>query len=403
LTSGKEVIALEKRRIVFKFGGKSLSEGEKAKQLAEKILSELKAGKQIAIVVSAVGNTTDKLIEYSNEACGGNVSRKDLDEILAMGERTSARLFTAILKAKGVNAKYLDPSDSDWPIITDENFGNANPIMDKCMPKIRGKLEQLFNENIVPVIPGFIGKTSRGEVTTLGRGGSDTTAFLVAKAIGASEVIIVTDVAGILSADPKIVPNPKTISKIDVEKLANLCDFGAKFIHRKALKFMDGSFKVRITSYKNSKLNEGGTIIQTTVPKPEDYISAENPLLACLTIVPEKALDVWRIVPKVFRAAEKNKIQILMFSADADSLTLYVYDADAERAAKVLHSKLIADGRINCLFALAVKRGIKWTKLLGVEIENFHEKMEALKDCREKLFGVITAASNIHFFTASGV
>jgi aspartokinase len=195
----------------------------------------------------------------------------------------------------------------------------------------------------------------------------------------------------------------KTISKIDVEKLANLCDFGAKFIHRKALKFMDGSFKVRITSYKNSKLNEGGTIIQTTVPKPEDYISAENPLLACLTIVPEKSLDVWRIVPKVFRAAEKNKIQILMFLADADSLTLYVYDADAERAAKVLHSKLIADGRINCLFALAVKRGIKWTKLLGVEIENFHKEMEALKNSREKLFGVLTAASNFLFFTASGV
>jgi len=86
---------------VFKFGGKSLSEGKKAKQLAEKILSELKAGKQIAIVVSALGNTTDTLIEYSNEACGGNVSRKDLDEILGMGERTSARLFTAALRAKG--------------------------------------------------------------------------------------------------------------------------------------------------------------------------------------------------------------------------------------------------------------------------------------------------------------
>ena len=386
---------------MFKFGGKSLSEGKKAKQLAEKILSELKAGKQIAIVVSAIGNTTDTLIEYSNEACGGNVSRKDLDEILAMGERTSARLFTAALRAKGVNAKYLDPSDSDWPIITDENFGNANPIIDKCIPKIRGKLEQLFNENVVPVIPGFIGKTSRGEVTTLGRGGSDTTAFLVAKAISANEVVIVTDVAGILSADPKIVPDPKTISKIDVEKLANLCDFGAKFIHRKTLKFLDGSFKVRITSYKNSKLDEGGTIIQTMASK--DYTSAENSALACITIVPEKSSDIWRIVPKVFRVAEKNKIQILMFSADADSLTLYVCDADAERAAKVLHSKLMAGKWTNCFFALAVKRGIKWTKLSGVEMENFHKEMEALRNCCEKLFGVLTVASNIHFFTEASI
>ena len=136
---------------------------------------------------------------------------------------------------------------------------------------------------------------------------------------------------------------------------------------QKALKFLDGYFKVRISSYKNSKLDKVRKIMQTTVPKPKDYISTENLLLARLTIVPEKSSDIWKIVPKVFRAAEKNKIQILMFSADADSLTLHVYNADAERATKVLHLKLMIDGRINCLFALAVKRGIKWTKLLGLK------------------------------------
>ncbi|MBS7637236.1 hypothetical protein KEJ37_07945 [Candidatus Bathyarchaeota archaeon] len=158
---------INNNRIVFKLGGKSISDGEKAKKLAEKVLFKLKTGKQIAIVVSATGDTTDLLIRYCEKACGGKVSKKDLDEIVAMGERTSARLFAATLKAQGANTKFLDPSDIDWPIITDDNFGDANPLESECLPKIRSKLEQLFNENIIPVMPGFIGKTLRGEITTL--------------------------------------------------------------------------------------------------------------------------------------------------------------------------------------------------------------------------------------------
>lgn len=380
-----------------KFGGKSLSKGERAKHLAEKVLLELKTGKKIAIVVSAMGNTTDTLIEYSGKACGEKISPKDLDEILAMGERTSARLFAAALKAQGINAKFLDPADKDWPIITDDDFGNANPIKDECIPKIRNKLEQLFNENIVPVVPGFIGKTSRGEITTLGRGGSDTTAFLVAKAIGASEVIIITDVKGIMSVNPKIVPNPKAIDKIDAEKLMNLCDFDNKFIHRKALKFLDGSFKVKITSYKSKRLEEEGTIIQGTVR--EDDASTENTLLACLTMIADKSSDIWKAIPNVLEVITQNRIPILMFLADADSLTLYVHDKEAKKVAKILHSTLMSNRRENKALAMAVKRGIVWTKLSGVEIENIYKEMEALKNCQEKLFGVLTIASHIHFFT----
>lgn len=379
-----------------KFGGKSLAEGEKAKQLAEKLLLELER-KQMVIVVSAIGNTTDALIDYSNKACGEKISPKDLDEILAMGERTSARLFTAALKAQGINAKFLDPVDKDWPIITDNNFGNANPIKDECIPKIRNKLEKLFNEKTVPVIPGFIGKTSRGEITTLGRGGSDTTAFLVAKAIGASEVIILTDVKGIMSVDPKIVPNSKAIDKIDAEKLMNLCDFGNKFIHRKALKFLDGSFKVKITSYESDKLEKEGTIILGAIR--EDNASTENTLLACLTIVADKPSNIWKAIPKVFEVITRNRIPVLMFLADTDSLTLYVHDGEVEKAAKILHSNLISTRKENKVLAIAVKRGISWTKLSGVEIENVYREMENLKNCREKLFGVLTIASNIHFLT----
>ncbi len=378
-----------------KFGGKSLSEGEKAKKLAEKVLLELKNGKQIVIVASAIGNTTDTLIEYSAKACDEKISPKDLDEILAMGERTSARLLTAALKAQGINAKFLDPSDNDWPIITDDNFENANPIIDECIYKIQNKLEQLFSENVVPVIPGFIGKTLRGEITTLGRGGSDTTAFLVAKAMGASEVILVTDVRGIMSVDPKIVPDSRIIDKIDAEKLANLCDFGNKFIHRKALKFLDGSFKVKITSYEGKILGVEGTIIHGTIPKNNAF--TENTLLACLTVVTEKSSNIWELIPDIFKVITQYRIPVLMFLADTDSLTLYVHDKEAEKTVKILHSMVMSTRRENKVLVMAVKRRIAWTKISGVEIENIYKEIEALKTCRKKLFGVLTIASNIHF------
>ncbi|MEM3566582.1 MAG: hypothetical protein QXK18_06900 [Candidatus Bathyarchaeia archaeon] len=380
-----------------KFGGKSLSDGEKAKKLAGKVFLELKSGKQIAIVVSAIGNTTDTLIEYSGKACSANVSSKDLDEILAMGERTSARLFTAALKAQGINAKFLDPSDDDWPIITDDNFGNANPIINECIYKIRSKLGQLLNENVVPVIPGFVGKTSRGEITTLGRGGSDTTAFLVARAIGASEVIIVTDVKGIMSADPKIVPNPKVIDKIDAEKLANLCDLGTKFIHRKALKFLDGCFTVKITNYDGEKLNGNGTIVQGTISRTNS--SPEKSLLACLTLVVEKSSNIWEVIPNVSKIITQNRIPVLMLLADSDSLTLYVHDEEAEKVARILHSKLMSAGGKNKVLAMAVKRRLLWAKISGAEMGNIYKELEALKTCREKICGVTTIASNIHLLT----
>ncbi len=355
---GRRVKLLDNRnsnkRVVFKLGGKSISDGEKAKKLAEKVLLELKTGKQIAVVVSAAGDTTDMLIRYCEKACGEKVSKKDLDEILAMGERTSARLFAATLKAQGANTKFLDPSDIDWPIITDDNFGDANPLESECLPKIRSKLEQLFNENVIPLMPGFIGKTLRGEVTTLGRGGSDTTAFLVAKAIGAGEVIIVTDVAGILYADPKIVPNPKIIERIDAEKLANLCDVGAKFIHKKSLKFLDGSFRVKVTSYKSNKLNEG-TIIQGFIHGND--VSRENMAMACITMVAEKSSEIWNILSKALEIIKRNNVAVLALTADPYSLKLYVQDAKAEKAAKILHSKLVSDIRGDFL-ALAIKRGI---------------------------------------------
>jgi aspartate kinase len=380
--------------VVVKLGGKALSEGERARQLAGKINFELKDGRKVVVIVSAVGDTTDRLIDYSAKACNGEISPKDLDEILAMGERTSARIFTAALKAYGVNAKFLDPLDGDWPIITDENFGNANPIEDECISRIRSKIEKMFSENITPVVPGFIGKTKHGEITTLGRGGSDITAFLVGKAIGASEVLLVTDVEGILSADPKIVSNPEKIKEISAEKLMYLCDVGNKFLHRKALKFLDGSFKVRVASYKCERLDHEGTLIKGFADK--NSISKRDKLLAALTILIEDASDISEVCSIILQATARNKIAVLMLTADVNALILYVRDKDAQKTARILHSDLLSNGKGKIL-SIAVKRGIAWTKVSCVEKENIRKEINRnVENLRGKLFSVFTIASNIH-------
>jgi len=251
--------------VVIKFGGTSLSDGVKIKNLAKATVQELRKGKKIVAVGSAMGKTKDTLIEHFLKACENRKVMHELDDVASRGERISARLFAAALRTCGANAKYFDPSDANWPIITDTQFGNANPILKECISRIKRTILPLLEKGIIPVIPGFIGRTLKGEVTTLGRGGSDVTAFVLARAIKADEVLLVTDVDGVMTVDPKIVANSKVIKNIHARKLMNICDSDTKFIHRKALKLFDGSFKARIIR-NNKMLDTEGTVINGSFP-----------------------------------------------------------------------------------------------------------------------------------------
>ncbi|RLG98079.1 aspartate kinase, partial [Candidatus Bathyarchaeota archaeon] len=168
-------------RVVVKFGGTSLADGLKISKAAEMVAKESRRGTEIAVVVSAMGRTTDHLIATAEEACGGRVSSRDLDDIMAMGELTSARIFAAALRARGLKSRMIDPYDPEWPIITDGSFTKAKPILPLCEAAIRDHIQPLLRRGVIPVVPGFIGKTREGAITTLGRGGSDVTAFVLAR------------------------------------------------------------------------------------------------------------------------------------------------------------------------------------------------------------------------------
>ena len=207
--------------IVAKFGGTSVGNGSRIKKAAQSVVNEYMKGNQVVVVVSAVNKTTDELIGLSNDAIGSSLTDKQKAEIMAMGELTSARVFSATIESLGVKSEFIDPYNELWPIITDSNSLEAKIDFSSTNKKING-IQELINQGIIPVICGFLGRGPSGEITTLGRGGSDISAFLIGHCLNANEVIIVTDVEGVMSTDPNKIEEAELLEEISVEEMRDL-------------------------------------------------------------------------------------------------------------------------------------------------------------------------------------
>jgi len=359
---------------------------------AEAVSCEYSAGVRVVVIVSAVGNTTDTLLDLTNGRSG--IVETDRDDILAMGERTSARIFAASLKARGIQARYFDPSDKDWPIITDERFSNANPLREQCITRIRRYVAPLLSEGVVPVIAGFIGRTRDGRISTLGRGGSDTTALLLAKALEAEEVVLVTNARGIMSGDPKIVKDARLLKTIDIRSLVGIADSGTKFIHRKALRYKDPSINIRVVSHNSSNLRSQGTII-TGEPLPALDVKVHNPHpVASLTLVGKGLPKNPNLTRQAIRIVQRN---LLAVSEDSDSMILYVSDDSlTERQIARLHAKIVESPSG---VALATRRGLSLITVRGVGLEDTPGVVARISDALRSndinIFGILTITSSV--------
>jgi len=318
----------------------------------------------------------------------------DRDDILAMGERTSARIFAASLKSRGIQARYFDPSDKDWPIITDDKFSKANPLPSACIDRIKRYVKPLLGEGIVPVVGGFIGRTRDGRISTLGRGGSDTTALLMAKALGADEVVLVTNADGIMSGDPKLIRQPRLLKKIDMRTLLGIADSGTKFIHRKALKFKDPNINVRVVSHTAGDLRAPGTVI-TGEPIAELEVKVHNPdPVASVTLVGKSLPRNPNLMKQVTEIARRN---LLAVSQDADSAILYLNEtASLKREIAALHKAVLQhQGGL----ALAVRTGTTLITVKGVGLEETPgvtaRISETLRVNNINIFGILTITSSV--------
>lgn len=246
-----------KSLVVIKIGGSCLTNGEELDRLINKIKKLNESSLMPIVVVSAVSGLTDLLLNFIGDA--KNNGHPDLvDGVLAQGEITSAKLLDLKLNSMGIHARAILP-DEEFPIMTNENHGDADILVSQTRDKLRRVLLPLLNKNIVPIVPGFIGITHRGKITTLGRGGSDTTAAAIGASIDAIEVVLLKDVDGLFDIDPKK-GNAKLIPKIHASEALKMSLSGAKVIHHKAF-LVKGSTPIRIVNKNEEDMFKKGTLI----------------------------------------------------------------------------------------------------------------------------------------------
>lgn len=377
---------------IVKFGGSSVATAEKIKNAARLVSEHVRKGKKTIVVVSAMGRTTDELMQLANST--GNVTPQHLDEILSMGERTSARVLTAALAAQGIKVDFVDIEKPEWPLITDGDFGDAKILLEETRPRVLRLLAERMHELDALVIPGFIGKTRKGEITTIGRGGSDTTAFVIADALNTKQVILVSDVSGIMSADPKLVDSPKRIDEIEVKKLVGLADSGLKFLHKKALSHKPRGTDVKLIGNQSRSLDAGGTIIRGSMKDVEiDIISADA---SAITIVGEGISSNPALLAEMLSAFKHEDGGILGMAANSDNLVFYVHSHASERVCKKLHS-LVAENRET--MGLALRSGLALIMINGISLQetpgSISRAATLLRDAGVNIFGQYTVMSEI--------
>ncbi len=314
-------------RAVIKFGGADLATSEKIARAARLVVES--PYNEIVVVVSAMGKMTDNLIDAMAQL--GNVRDEDYAEIVSMGERASARVFCSALRAMGAKAELFDPANANWPVITDSRFRDAKPDLEKTAALTQEFLAPLLG-SAIPVICGFLGKDSNGNVTTLGRGGSDTTALLLAKCLGADEIILVKDTGGVLSADPKIVADTRLLDNLDIHEMFDLAQGGAKIVKPEALKYKLPNQKLRIISFASDSLAVGGTEITGSFSPNSAEMESHNGLLA-INVVCEVNAENLR---EVFDVLHQNAVYGV--SSGRRSITVFTSDGNVHQVINRLHS-----------------------------------------------------------------
>lgn len=287
--------------VVQKFGGTSVVTEELRTKIADKVIQTKLSGKYPVVVVSAIGRkgdsyATDTLISLSNSIYPESSSR-ELDLIMSCGEIISAVLMANTIKSKGHAAIALTGFQAG--IITNSDYGNAEVI--KVNPK---KIVDILKSGKIPVVTGFQGITEKGDITTLGRGGSDTTAVILGEALKAEVVEIFTDVDGVMTADPRLVPEANVIDTLCYEEIYQMAKDGAKVIHPKAVEIAQRSNI--ILKVKNTFTNSDGTTINNQHIYPNIKKSKGNS--ECLITAIAHKNDIVQVIIDIDNDDKKNKV-----------------------------------------------------------------------------------------------
>jgi aspartate kinase len=386
-------------RLVMKFGGTAINSADKVRHIASLIKSQKEKGNnEIVGVISAARGMTDKIssiplnIKISNkqfitdflkntrythiniidnaiknerlknEARSvlsllikelediltgvlllGEITPKSLDYLMSFGERLSTPIVSFALRDIGLLSEYLTGKEAG--ILTDSNFGEARPLMDTTRLRVVHKIEPLLSSNVIPLVTGFIGADQNGNITTIGRGGSDYTATIIASSLDADEVWFLGDVDGLMTADPKIVSEAKVIREVSFAEAMEMALFGAKYMHPRALEpVIDTKIPVRI---RNAfKVNHLGTLISQNLTKTSQKtvksISAIRHT-ALIDVSGGGMVGAPGTAAKIFDALAKNRVNIMMISQSPSesSISIVVRRDELDKAITTLDLNLL--------------------------------------------------------------
>src|SRR5919205_431844 len=384
-------------RLVMKFGGTAVDSPDKVRHVAQ-LIKSYKKGNEIVCVVSAVRGMTDGLLSIADsvkrgdktaleefvkkctsthmqiaegaisdkklksEALAtvkriiseledvlggivllGEVTARSLDYLLSFGERLSTPIVSFALQDLSIKSEHL--TGKEVGILTDSNFGEARPLMDTTKLKVSHKLEPMLKQDIIPVVTGFIGSDQYGNITTIGRGGSDYTATIIGVSIGAEEVWLWSDVDGLMTADPKLVMNAKVLKEVSFAEAMEMALFGAKYMHPRALEpVIDTKIPIRIRNTFN--LNDNGTIITQDPSKQSQKIVKSVSVIrhtALIDVSGGGMVGAPGTAARIFDALAKNRVNIMMISQSPSesSISIVVRKSDLDKATTTLELNLL--------------------------------------------------------------
>ena len=260
----------------------------------------------------------------------GELTQRGLDVVSGVGERLSAPLLAAVLRARGVKAQFVDAGEL---IITDDQYGSANPLMGPTVARCRDRLLPMLQGGVVPVVTGFVGATENGVPTTLGRGGSDYSAAILGAALDAAEIQVWTDVDGVMTADPRIVANARSMAELSYEEVAELAYYGAKVLHPKTVTpAVDRKIPLRVLNTFNP--GHPGTRIVERTRELRHGVKAITAVrdLRMITISGRGMIGVPGIAARTFDAVARQHSNVLMISqgSSEQSICFVVPESEGE-------------------------------------------------------------------------
>src|ERR687887_868848 len=386
-------------RIVMKFGGTAINSADKVIHIANLIKSQKEKGaNEIVGVISAVRGMTEKISsiplnvkrsdkqsvtdflkntryvhlniidqaikheKLKNEARSvvttlinelediligiillGEITPKSLDYLMSFGERLSTPVVSFALRDIGLSSEYLTGKEAG--ILTDSNYGEARPLIDTTRLRVIHKIEPFLKSNIIPLVTGFIGADQNGNTTTIGRGGSDYTATIIASSVNADEVWLLGDVDGLMTADPKIVNDARVIREGSFAEAMEMALFGAKYMHPRALEpVMDTKIPVQV---RNAfKLEHQGTVISQSLTKRSLKTVKSISVIrhtALIDLSGEGMVGAPGTAAKIFDVLARNRVNIMMISQSPSesSISMVVRKSDLYKAMTTLELNLL--------------------------------------------------------------